>query len=178
MGVETQRGCVFKCEFCSYRTVSAPNALPPEAAAEAIMQVKLLGNAVINIMDATASFPHERWRAILRAVIARGGAPHPIWAFARVSDIDEESAGLMAAAGVRHLFVGQESGDQRMLDAMKKGTKVAQVRPAVEALARHGIYATFGFIHGFPGETEEFDRRHPRNDREVEPGFRIRTPRL
>ena len=154
-GVETQRGCVFKCEFCSYRTLSAPNALSPEAAAEAIMQIKLLGNAVINIMDATASFPHERWKAILRALIARGGAPHPIWAFARVSDIDEESAGLMAAAGVRHLFVGQESGDQRMLEAMKKGTKVAQVRPAVEALARHGIVATFGFIHGFPGETAE-----------------------
>jgi anaerobic magnesium-protoporphyrin IX monomethyl ester cyclase len=154
-GVETQRGCVFKCEFCSYRTLSAPNVLSPEAAAEAIMQIKLLGNAVINIMDATASFPHERWKAILRALIARGGAPHPIWAFARVSDIDEESAGLMAAAGVRHLFVGQESGDQRMLDAMKKGTKVAQVRPAVEALARRGIVATFGFIHGFPGETAE-----------------------
>ena len=154
-GVETQRGCVFKCEFCSYRTLSAPNALSPEAAAEAIMETKLLGNAVINLMDATASFPHERWKAILRALIARGGAPHPVWAFARVSDIDEESAGLMAAAGVRHLFVGQESGDQRMLDAMKKGTRVAQVRPAVEALARHGICATFGFIHGFPGETAE-----------------------
>src|SRR6516164_9712230 len=61
----------------------------------------------------------------------------------------------MAAAGGRHVYVGQESGDQRILDAMKKGTKVAQVRPAVQALARHGIIATFSFIHGFPSETTE-----------------------
>jgi anaerobic magnesium-protoporphyrin IX monomethyl ester cyclase len=155
VGVETQRGCVFKCEFCSYRTLSAPNALAPEAAADAIMQTKAVGNAVVNILDATATFPHERWKAILRLLIARGGAPHALWAFARVSDIDEESAALMTAAGVRHLFVGQESGDQRMLDAMKKGTKVAHVRGAIEALARHGIVGTFAFIHGFPGETPQ-----------------------
>lgn len=156
VGVETQRGCVFKCEFCTYRTLTAPNALGPAEAAEAIMgTAAAVGDATINIVDATATFPHERWNAILRELIARGGAPHPIWAFARIADINEKSASLMASAGVRHLFVGQESGDQRILDAMKKGTKIHQVRGAIEALARHRIIATFSFIHGFPEETAE-----------------------
>ena len=61
----------------------------------------------------------------------------------------------MARAGVKMLFVGQESGDQRMLDIMRKGTKLVQVRPAIEALAKHGVSAQFGFIHGYPGETGE-----------------------
>jgi Radical SAM superfamily/B12 binding domain len=156
VGVETQRGCIFKCEFCTYRTLNTPSALGPKEAADAIMgAATLMGNATINILDATATFPHERWIAILQELIARGGSPHPIWAFARVADINERTASLMAAAGVRHVYVGQESGDQRILDAMKKGTKVAQVRPAVQALAKHGIIATFSFIHGFPSETTE-----------------------
>jgi hypothetical protein len=154
-GVESQRGCVFKCEFCSYRTLSPPNMLSPEAAADAIRRTDGLGRATINLLDATATFPHARWRAVLNALIERGGAPHPMWCYARVSDLSEESAALMAQAGVRHVFVGQESGDQRMLDLMKKGTRVSQVRGAVEALARHGIIATFAFMHGFPGETAE-----------------------
>jgi anaerobic magnesium-protoporphyrin IX monomethyl ester cyclase len=156
VGVETQRGCIFKCEFCTYRTLTSPSALGPKEAADAIMgAATVVGNAAINILDATATFPHERWIAILQELIARGGSPHPIWAFSRVTDINERTASLMAAAGVSHLYVGQESGDQRILDAMKKGTKVAQVRGAVEALAKHGIIATFSFIHGFPKETTE-----------------------
>lgn len=152
--VETQRGCVFKCEYCTYRTLASPEALMPEDAVEAILATSIAPSGYINMADSTATFPHERWEEIMRILASRGGSPHPIWAFARVSDINEERAALMARAGVRQLFVGQESGDQRMLNLMKKGTQVSRVKPAVAALARHGIRATFGFIHGFPGEDE------------------------
>jgi anaerobic magnesium-protoporphyrin IX monomethyl ester cyclase len=177
-GVETQRGCIFKCEFCSYRTLTPPNALGPDESADIIMQTRVLGNASINVVDATASFPHDRWSAILRELIARGGSPHPIWAFARVTDINDESASLMAAAGVKHLFVGQESGDQRILDAMKKGTKITHVRGAVEALAAHGLTASFGFIHGFPGETDETIVHTRRLIEGLNRGFESRPPVL
>ncbi len=153
MGVETQRGCVFKCEFCTYRTLSSSDLLEVEAAADRILATRVARGGSINMTDATATFPRHRWEALLDALIRRGGSPHPIWAFARVSDIDEEIARKMAAANVRHLFIGQESGDQEMLNRMKKGTRVSHVRPAVAALDRHGIVATFGMIHGFPGET-------------------------
>jgi hypothetical protein len=177
-GVESQRGCVFKCEFCSYRTLSPPNITSPSETADAIFRTAALGKAVINMVDATATFPHDRWKAILRELIARGGAPHPMWAYARVSDISEESASLMRQAGVRHLFIGQESGDQRMLDLMRKGTRVDQVRPAVAALARHGIIATFAFIHGFPGETPESLRATRRLMETINEGFEDRPPVL
>lgn len=154
-GVETQRGCIFKCEFCTYRTLATPASMPPDRAAEAILQTGVTPLGSINMADSTATFPHQRWEEMMRELIARGGSPHPIWAFARVSDINEERADLMARAGVRQVFVGQESGDQRILNAMKKGTRIEQLRPAVNALGRHGIGATFGFIHGFPGETVE-----------------------
>ena len=153
--VETQRGCVFSCEFCDYRTIQTPAAMTPERAAEAILNAAISPEGSVRITDSTATFPHARWRDILQELIARGGSPVPLWCFARVTDIAEETASLMARAGVRHMFVGQESGDQRILNAMKKGTSIKHVRPAVQALGKYDLNATFAFIHGFPGEDDE-----------------------
>jgi tRNA A37 methylthiotransferase MiaB len=153
--VETQRGCVFKCTFCTHRTLSLHEATSIEKAVDRILGTSIVKNAEVELIDPTASFPRERWQAILNRIIERGGAPHPIWAFARVTDINDDVAALMARAGVRVVFIGQESGDQRILDRMKKGTKIAHVAPAMQALAKHGILVELGMIHGFPDETRE-----------------------
>lgn len=153
-GIETQRGCFFKCEFCNYRTLSPLQALDPAAAVDAILRTAAYNRGFVNITDSTASYPHNRWEELLTRLAARGGSPHPIWAFTRVSDITESRAALMAAAGVREVFIGQESGNQEILNLMKKGTKIAHVHPAISALRAHSIGATVSFIHGFPGETD------------------------
>jgi hypothetical protein len=154
--IETQRGCVFKCEFCTYRTLASPELASVESAAERILAAAAAApNGYVYIADATATYPSRRWEAIMHKLIASGGSPRPIWAFARVSDIDEHIAGLMAKAGVRHVFIGQESGDQRILNAMKKGTRVEHIAPAIAGLARHGLTVTMSLIHGFPGETPQ-----------------------
>ncbi len=151
-GVETQRGCHFRCEFCTYRTMSQPRGLSPAAAARAILSTRVSRRGYVALTDATACFPHERWHELLTHLIEAGGSPYPMWVCARVSDINEQRADLMARAGVRGVMVGQESGDDRILRAMHKGTSVAQIPAAVATLGRHGIAMEFSFIHGFPGE--------------------------
>ncbi|HEX8184381.1 MAG TPA: radical SAM protein, partial [Blastocatellia bacterium] len=154
--IETQRGCVFKCEFCTYRTISSPELMSVEAAAHRIIEAsRAAKNGYVYVADATATFPRKRWEQIMEKVIELGGSKRPIWAYARVTDINEEVAELMAKAGVAHILIGQESGDQRMLDVMKKATRVEHVRPAIEALGNHGLKVLMSFIHGFPGETLE-----------------------
>jgi radical SAM superfamily enzyme YgiQ (UPF0313 family) len=155
IGIETQRGCVFKCEFCTYRTLSLPNFMSTDVAVDHILATRSIKRAVVRITDSTATFPRERWADMMRKLIARGGSPHPLWAYARVSDIDDNIAQLMAAAGVREVFIGQESGDEEILGKMKKGTHIKQVRPALAALQKHGLWAFVSFIHGFPGETRK-----------------------
>jgi hypothetical protein len=155
MALETQRGCVFKCEFCTYRTLAHPSFMSVEVAVERILATGVAPRAVLRLTDSTATFPHERWRELMQKLAEAGGSPHPLWVYARVSDIDEPTAALMARAGVREVFIGQESGDQGVLNAMRKGTHVRQIGPALHALHRHGIWAFFSFIHGFPGESAE-----------------------
>jgi hypothetical protein len=72
-----------------------------------------------------------------------------------VTDLDDDIAALMWRAGVRLVRIGQESGDQRVLNQMRKGTRVGDVQPAVDALGKHGIKAVMFMMHGFPGESEE-----------------------
>jgi len=136
VGVETQRGCVFKCEFCTYRTLAPPNLLDVDLAVERILATRVVPRAVLRLTDSTATFPHDRWERLMERLAERGGSPHPLWVYARVSDIRERTAALMARAGVREVFIGQESGDQRVLGLMRKGTHVRQVRPALEAIQR------------------------------------------
>ncbi len=153
---ETQRGCVFKCEYCTYRTLAELELASAERAVEQLLSIvpeDAAPGSAIDIVDATATYPRERWERMLRLLIARGGSRFPISAYARVSDIGESTAELMKQAGVRRVFIGQESGDQGLLNRMKKGTRVEQVRPAVHALGRHGIDPILSFIHGFPSET-------------------------
>ncbi len=156
--VETQRGCIFKCEYCTYRTLSELNIMTPERAVDVIMNIVPKGAAKgshIDIVDATGTYPHPRWERICELLIERGGSPYPITAYARVSDISESTAELMSRAGVCRVLIGQESGDQDMLNRMRKGTNVRQVAPAIAALGRHGIDPILSFIHGFPGESRQ-----------------------
>ena len=153
--VETQRGCLYQCEFCTYRTLTCHAVLSAGNAVAAIRSTALLPPGHLFLIDATATSPKKRWQDLLHRLKTAGGPPHPMIVFSRVSDLTEPAVAAMAGAGVIGVVVGQESGDQRLLDAMKKGTRVDQVPRAVAALEQHGIGAQFCFIHGFPGESAE-----------------------
>jgi hypothetical protein len=80
---------------------------------------------------------------------------------------DNLLASKLAHAGCRKLQFGLESYNQRVLDLMKKGVKVAHIRPNVEALLGKGIAIHMFFMVGFPTETEEEARNTDRFTREV-----------
>jgi radical SAM superfamily enzyme YgiQ (UPF0313 family) len=55
-------------------------------------------------------------------------------------------------AGCVEVWMGAESGSQRILDAMEKGVRVEQIAEARENLRRHGVRACFFLQFGYPGE--------------------------
>lgn len=61
----------------------------------------------------------------------------------------------LARAGCENIWMGAESGSQKILDAMNKGTKVEEIFQATRLLKAHGIHPSFFIQFGYPGETKQ-----------------------
>jgi radical SAM superfamily enzyme YgiQ (UPF0313 family) len=69
--------------------------------------------------------------------------------------MDEEVINAMKRAGCHYIRFGVESGSQEILDAMKKGTTLAQIRRAFDLCRKAGIKTQAFFLFGVPGETNQ-----------------------
>lgn len=69
--------------------------------------------------------------------------------------LEANSIQSLAESGCETVWVGAESGSQKILDAMDKGTSLDQIRSATHLLRRHGIRVGFFLQFGYPGETRE-----------------------
>lgn len=173
---ETQRGCVFKCQYCTYRTLSVPNLSDAGIAVERVLNAPHLKHGFLSFADATFTYPQARFERFLELVIERGGFPGLTQLNARVNDVTEANASLMRQAGVTAVFIGQESGDQRVLGLMRKGTSARLFKPAMLALAHNRINALVTFIHGFPGETPDAARNTRQMVQTMNDGVEHRPP--
>ena len=61
----------------------------------------------------------------------------------------------LARAGCSNIWMGAESGSQKVLDAMDKGIMVPQIYEATRLLKKNGIHPSFFIQFGYPGETKE-----------------------
>jgi len=85
----------------------------------------------------------------------RKGARVPFRIQSRCNLMTAETADALRRAGCSEVWMGVESGSQRILDAMEKGIRVEQVREARENLRRHGIRACYFLQLGYLGEEWE-----------------------
>ena len=71
----------------------------------------------------------------------------------RADQLNREIVRSLVRAGCRMVWMGAESGSQRILDAMDKGVTVEQIRDAASELRRAGIQVGMFLQFGYPGET-------------------------
>jgi anaerobic magnesium-protoporphyrin IX monomethyl ester cyclase len=69
--------------------------------------------------------------------------------------LQEDTVEALAESGAEIVWVGAESGSQKILDAMDKGTTVEQIYTASELLRNHGVKCGFFLQFGYPGETQQ-----------------------
>lgn len=158
--IMTGRGCTSRCFFCvypqtfhghNYRLRSAKNVVDEfEYIARELPQVKSVG-----IEDDTFTAYPARVRDICNLLIERGlHKKMHWWANTRVS-LDGETMKLMKKAGCRLTIPGFESGDQKILNGIRKGTKVEQTERYVANAKKAGLLVHGCFMVGNKGETAE-----------------------
>jgi anaerobic magnesium-protoporphyrin IX monomethyl ester cyclase len=93
------------------------------------------------------------WICTFAGEVERSGARIPFTMQSRVNLMSERSVCALARAGARDVWLGIESGSQKILDAMDKGTTVEAARSATRLLKAHGVRACWFIQLGYPSES-------------------------
>ncbi len=156
----TGRGCPFNCIFClGHRMVGRRVRLRnPKLVVDEMQLVQELGFKEIHIDDDLLTLNHPHVHAICDEIVDRG--LHIRWgAFSRVDTVNRELLRTMKQAGCFELVFGVESGNQEILDSVKKKITLDKVKEAVALTREAGMTAFASFILGLPGETKDTMRR-------------------
>ena len=155
----TSRGCPHQCIYCSKPiTGNTWRARSPEdVVAEWRYLVREMGATEIGITDDVWNLRLERAKEICRLLIAEG-LNHVPWVTVhgmRADNTDAELFRLMKQAGCKRVGFGVESGNQAVLDAIKKRQTLDDVRRAFREAKAAGLQTMGFFIFGLPTDTEE-----------------------
>jgi radical SAM superfamily enzyme YgiQ (UPF0313 family) len=158
VAIITGRGCPYRCTFClwpqtltghGYRKRSVENVAEEfEYIARELPQVK-----EVFIEDDTLTVDHKRSIALAKELLNRGNSL-PFTANSR-ANVSYETLNWLKLAGLRLLCVGFESGDQEVLDNVKKQIQLTQYFEFREAARRAGVLIHGCFMAGNPGENQD-----------------------
>jgi radical SAM superfamily enzyme YgiQ (UPF0313 family) len=95
---------------------------------------------------------HHGWLDRYAAEMKRRGLRIPFECITRADRVNARIAGQLAELGCFRVWIGSESGSQRLLDRMARGVTVGQVRDAVRLLKENGIQTGMFFMWGYEGE--------------------------
>jgi anaerobic magnesium-protoporphyrin IX monomethyl ester cyclase len=154
LNMVSTRGCPFHCNWCAKPIWGQRYAMrsPANVAQEmALLKRTMLPDHIWFADDIFGLQP--QWVAEFAREVTDLDATIPFMIQSRVDLMTEAAVAGLARAGCVEVWIGVESGSQKILDAMDKGTKVAQVPIVTERLRSHGVRACFFLQFGYPGET-------------------------
>ncbi len=148
------RGCPFHCNWCAKPIWGQRYAMrsPANVAEEMALVKRTLNPDHIWFADDIFGL-QPRWVAEFAREVAAREASIPFMIQSRVDLMTDQAIEGLAHAGCVEVWLGAESGSQRILDAMDKGTAVEHIPLVREKLRKAGIRACFFIQFGYPGET-------------------------
>ncbi len=156
MNLVGSRGCPYRCNWCakplygdSYRYYSADRVAAEMECVKDLFQPDQLWFAD-DIFGLSA-----KWTREFASRVEQRQAQIPFRMQSRCDLMTRDTVEALARAGCVEVWMGAESGSQRILDAMDKGVRVEQIRQARENLRRHGIRACMFLQFGYMGEEWE-----------------------
>jgi len=150
----TSRGCPFSCNYCvrSYGRKYVP-ASAAHVVGEVTAAVNNHGIKYFRFMDDTFTASKRRLLEICAGLEKLEGIS---WScLARPNTIDGEIAVALKCAGCSRVYVGIESGSQKVLDYLKRGYKLENVIENIREVRRSGLEMVGWFIVGSPVEERE-----------------------
>jgi radical SAM superfamily enzyme YgiQ (UPF0313 family) len=154
--IVTGRGCPYRCVYCLWPQTLTGRGYRRRSAANVVNEFEFIERELpqvkeVFIEDDTLTVS-ERHTVVLCQELIQRGIQLPFTANSR-ADISYETLRWLKKAGCRLLCVGFESGDQVVLDAMRKGIQVEKFYRFAHDARRAGVMIHGCFMVGNPGET-------------------------
>ncbi len=152
----TARGCPYTCTWCSRSVFGETH------------RRRSVGNVADEVEGIVDRYHPERlwyaddvftihrgWTLNYAAELERRRLRLPFECISRAERIDDDVADALVSLGCFRVWIGSESGSQRILDAMKRKVTIDQVRETSARLKRRGIEVGMFIMLGFDGERTE-----------------------
>lgn len=149
----TARGCPYKCRWCSHQVFGTTHRRrnPILVVDEVEWLLQRYSPDMAWVADDVFTI-HHGWIRNYAAEMKRRGLSIPFECISRADRLNEEVLDLLAELGCFRIWIGSESGSQRILDAMDRGVKVEQVQKAIELSRARGIQSGMFLMWGYEGE--------------------------
>ncbi|HTP00505.1 MAG TPA: radical SAM protein [Anaerolineales bacterium] len=153
MNMVTTRGCPYHCNWCAKPIWGQRyNSRSPENVTGEMkwLQDTYKPDHIWFADDILGLKPG--WLKTFASLVKSQGIQVPFKCLQRADLVTEQTAAALKTAGCRTVWLGAESGSQKILDAMEKGDKVDDIHRAARLLQQQGIEVGFFLQFGYPGE--------------------------
>jgi radical SAM superfamily enzyme YgiQ (UPF0313 family) len=153
--IQTKRGCVFKCSYCTYPLLEG-HRFRARAAADIVDEIETLlqdyGPHPIFFVDSILNFPRGHVESLCEELLSRGLKLQ--WScYATPVKLDRHQAELMARAGCEGVELGTDAVDDGQLNRLAKSFNASVAEQANRHCRDAGLKVCQTLIFGAPGET-------------------------
>ena len=156
MTVSTQRGCPYTCKWCSTAVYGQSYRRRP--AQQVAQELKLLKNDynpdTIWFVDDVFTVSHK-WMRSFHEEVLKQEAVIPYECITRAERITDEVLQLLKESGCYRIWIGAESGSQKIINAMDRRVEVGVVQKAINDANALGIETGTFIMLGYPGEDKK-----------------------
>ena len=149
----TARGCPYHCRWCSHEVFGKTHRRrkPVSVADELEWLINRYQPDMAWMADDVFTI-HHGWLFEYADEFKRRGIKLPFECISRADRLNPKVVETLAEMGCFRVWIGSESGSQRILDAMERGVTVEEVRKAVEMCKSNGIKTGMFLMWGYEGE--------------------------
>jgi anaerobic magnesium-protoporphyrin IX monomethyl ester cyclase len=153
----TARGCPYRCTWCSHAVYgySHRRRSADKVADEVAWIVDRYNPDQLWYADDVFTISHP-WMQSYSLELKKRGLHLPFETITRADRLQSEaSVASLRELGCYRIWIGSESGSQRILDAMQRGVSVEQVRRSIKLAQKYGIAVGMFLMWGYEGEEME-----------------------
>ncbi|MEP0262721.1 radical SAM protein [Dokdonia sp.] len=156
MTVSTQRGCPYTCKWCSTAVYGQSYRRRPASLVAA--ELKMLKDSYapdsIWFVDDVFTVSHK-WLAAFHEEVIKQDAVIPFECITRAERLNDDILQLLKEAGCYRIWIGAESGSQKIIDAMDRRVDVNVVKEAIQKTNAMDMETGTFIMLGYPGEDLE-----------------------